>query len=107
MADSTAGHFQTDLLHPVSSDVPTSPDCLDKVIDYVPGIFQENSFTIQYILDTSDKLSTELFQDKSEEASLDLVFELVNQLQYHTHQENGIEICMDFLQGTCIYGRIV
>lgn len=74
-------------------------------MDYVPGVFQDNSFTIQYILDTSDKLSTELFQDKSEEASLDLVFELVNQLQYHTHQENGIEICMDFLQGTCIYGR--
>uniref|UniRef100_A0A8C9QIM1 TCDD inducible poly(ADP-ribose) polymerase n=1 Tax=Spermophilus dauricus TaxID=99837 RepID=A0A8C9QIM1_SPEDA len=105
VADSTAGHFQTDLLHPVSSDIPTSPDCIDKVMDYVPGVFQDNSFTIQYILDTSDKLSTELFQDKSEEASLDLVFELVNQLQYHTHQENGIEICMEFLQGTCIYGR--
>ncbi|EPY78368.1 hypothetical protein CB1_001103008 [Camelus ferus] len=105
VADSTAGHFQTDLLHPVSGDVPASPDCIDKVMDYVPGVFQDNSFTIQYILDTSDKLSTELFQDKSEEASLDLVFELVNQLQYHTHQENGIEICMDFLQGTCIYGR--
>lgn len=105
VADATTGHFQTDLLHSVSSDVPTSPDCIDKVMDYVPGVFQDNSFTIQYILDTSDKLSTELFQDKSEEASLDLVFELVNQLQYHTHQENGIEICMDFLQGTCIYGR--
>ncbi|XP_036705960.1 protein mono-ADP-ribosyltransferase TIPARP isoform X2 [Balaenoptera musculus] len=105
VADSTAGHFQPDLLHPVSSDVPASPDCIDKVMDYVPGVFQDNSFTIQYILDTSDKLSTELFQDKSEDASLDLVFELVNQLQYHTHQENGIEICMDFLQGTCIYGR--
>lgn len=105
VADSTAGHFQTDILHPVSSDVPASPDCIDKVMDYVPGVFQDNSFTIQYILNTSDKLSTELFQDKSEEASLDLVFELVNQLQYHTHQENGIEICMDFLQGTCIYGR--
>lgn len=105
VADSTPGHFQTDLLHPVSGDVPTSPDCIDKVMDYVPGAFQDNSFTIQYILDTSDNLSTELFQDKSEEASLDLVFELVNQLQYHTHQENGIEICTDFLQGTCIYGR--
>ncbi|XP_073930024.1 protein mono-ADP-ribosyltransferase TIPARP [Castor canadensis] len=105
VADSTTGHFQSDLLHSVSSDVPTSPDCIDKVMDYVPGVFQDNSFTIQYILDTSDKLSTELFRDKSEEASLDLVFELVNQLQYHTHQENGIEICVDFLQGTCIYGR--
>lgn len=105
VADSTAGHFQTALLHPVSSDVPVSPDCIDKAMDYVPGVFQDNSFTIQYILDTSDKLSTELFQDKSEEASLDLVFELVNQLQYHTHQENEIEICMDFLQGMCIYGR--
>ncbi|KAH0512115.1 TCDD-inducible poly [ADP-ribose] polymerase [Microtus ochrogaster] len=105
VADSTPGHFQTDLLHPVSGDVPTSPDCIDKVMDFVPGAFQDDSCTIQYILDTSDNLSTELFQDKSEEASLDIVFELVNQLQYHTHQENGIEICMDFLQGVCDYGR--
>ncbi|XP_041515362.1 protein mono-ADP-ribosyltransferase TIPARP isoform X2 [Microtus oregoni] len=104
VADSTPGHFQTDLLHPVSGDVPTSPDCIDKV-DFVPGAFQDDSCTIQYILDTSDNLSTELFQDKSDEASLDIVFELVNQLQYHTHQENGIEICMDFLQGICDYGR--
>lgn len=105
VADSTPGHFQTDLLHPVSGDVPTSPDCIDKVMEFVPGAFQDDGCTIQYILDTSDNLSTELFQDKSEEASLDIVFELVNQLQYHTHQENGIEICMDFLQGICDYGR--
>lgn len=45
-----------------------------------------------------------LFQDKSEEASLDLVFELLTQLQYHTHQADSVEICMDFLQGRCAYG---
>ncbi|XP_012871703.1 PREDICTED: TCDD-inducible poly [ADP-ribose] polymerase [Dipodomys ordii] len=106
-ADSTAGPFQAEVLHSVSGDVPapTSPDCVEKAGDCVPGVFEENTFTIQYILNTSNKLNTELFRDKSEEASLDLVFELVNQLQYHTHQENEIEICMDFLQGTCIYGR--
>lgn len=46
----------------------------------------------------------EIFQDKSEEASLDLVFELLTQLQYHTHQGDAVSICVDFLQGVCIYG---
>lgn len=46
----------------------------------------------------------ELFQDKSEEASLDLVFELLTQLQYHTHQSDSVDICVDFLQGLCVYG---
>lgn len=45
-----------------------------------------------------------MFRDKSEEASLDLVFELLTQLQYHTHQGDGIDICVDFLQGVCLYG---
>ncbi|XP_077467832.1 protein mono-ADP-ribosyltransferase TIPARP [Stigmatopora argus] len=45
-----------------------------------------------------------LFQDKSEEASLDLVFELLTQLQYHTHQADCVDICVDFLQGQCVYG---
>uniref|UniRef100_A0A671KL27 TCDD-inducible poly(ADP-ribose) polymerase n=1 Tax=Sinocyclocheilus anshuiensis TaxID=1608454 RepID=A0A671KL27_9TELE len=46
----------------------------------------------------------EIFQDKSEEASLDLVFELLTQLQYHTHQADAVSICVDFLQGVCVYG---
>ncbi|XP_068172948.1 protein mono-ADP-ribosyltransferase TIPARP [Antennarius striatus] len=46
-----------------------------------------------------------LFQDKSEEASLDLVFELLTQLQYHTHQADSVDICVDFLQGQCVYGN--
>lgn len=46
-----------------------------------------------------------LFQDKSEEASLDLVFELLTQLQYHTHQPDSVDICVDFLQGRCVYGN--
>ncbi|XP_054649548.1 protein mono-ADP-ribosyltransferase TIPARP isoform X1 [Dunckerocampus dactyliophorus] len=46
----------------------------------------------------------ELFQDKSEEASLDLVFELLTQLQYHTHQSDSVDICVGFLQGQCVYG---
>ncbi|XP_028650329.2 protein mono-ADP-ribosyltransferase TIPARP [Erpetoichthys calabaricus] len=54
--------------------------------------------------DNSNHLHTGLFQDKSEEASLDLVFELLTQLQYHTHQGDGIPICVDFLQGGCAFG---
>lgn len=46
-----------------------------------------------------------LFQDKSEEASLDLVFELLTQLQYHTHQSDSVDICVEFLQGRCVYGN--
>ncbi|KAG7276898.1 LOW QUALITY PROTEIN: hypothetical protein CRUP_034774 [Coryphaenoides rupestris] len=45
-----------------------------------------------------------LFQNKSEEASLDLVFELLTQLQYHTHQSEAVSVCVDFLQGLCVYG---
>ncbi|XP_036410239.1 protein mono-ADP-ribosyltransferase TIPARP-like isoform X2 [Megalops cyprinoides] len=45
-----------------------------------------------------------LFQGKSEEASLDLVFDLLTQLQYHTHQADAVPICMDFLRGACAYG---
>ncbi|KAK1785357.1 hypothetical protein P4O66_018737, partial [Electrophorus voltai] len=48
--------------------------------------------------------TNEIFQDKSEEASLDLVFELLTQLQYHTHQGDAVSVCVDFLQGVCVYG---
>ncbi|KAK3549184.1 hypothetical protein QTP70_034093 [Hemibagrus guttatus] len=46
----------------------------------------------------------ELFRDKSDEASLDLVFELLMQLQYHTRQEDAVHICVDFLCGVCLCG---
>ncbi|MFT7803135.1 TCDD-inducible poly ADP-ribose polymerase [Arapaima gigas] len=46
----------------------------------------------------------EMFEDKSDEASLDLVFELLTQLQYHTHAGDGVAICADFLRGICAYG---
>ncbi|XP_074154166.1 protein mono-ADP-ribosyltransferase TIPARP isoform X2 [Sminthopsis crassicaudata] len=102
--DPAVGPFQDALLHAAPSDVPVSPDCAEKAMECIPGLFQQDSYALQYNLNTSNKLNTGLFQGKSEEASLDLVFELLNQLQYHTHQENGIEICMDFLQGCCVYG---
>ncbi|XP_067851448.1 protein mono-ADP-ribosyltransferase TIPARP [Heptranchias perlo] len=54
---------------------------------------------------TEKDLKTGIFQDKSEEASIDLVFDLLTQLQYHTHQEDEIEICDEFLQGICVYGN--
>lgn len=45
-----------------------------------------------------------IFRGKSEEASLDLVFDFLTQLQYHTHREEGVAICVDFLRGACAYG---
>ncbi|KAF5893085.1 TCDD-inducible poly [ADP-ribose] polymerase, partial [Clarias magur] len=46
----------------------------------------------------------ELFRDKTDEASLDLVFELLMQLQYHTRQDDAVHVCVDFLRGACPYG---
>ncbi|KAI5097930.1 TCDD-inducible poly [ADP-ribose] polymerase, partial [Silurus meridionalis] len=46
----------------------------------------------------------ELFRDKSDEASLDLVFELLMQLQYHTRQDDAVPVCVDFLRGACLSG---
>ncbi|XP_048837682.1 protein mono-ADP-ribosyltransferase TIPARP [Brienomyrus brachyistius] len=69
------------------------------------GIYSSGSLQGADCLPMKDgQLKSEIFQDKSEEASLDLVFELLTQLQYHTHQGDGVEICVDFLQGVCVYG---
>ncbi|XP_041733706.2 protein mono-ADP-ribosyltransferase TIPARP-like [Coregonus clupeaformis] len=84
---SQGGNTMSDLF---ASKALRGPDCL----------------TIKYSMNTpslqADK--SEIFQDKSEEASLDLVFELLTQLQYHTHQADAVSICVDFLQGLCVYG---
>uniref|UniRef100_A0A8C6YPA2 TCDD inducible poly(ADP-ribose) polymerase n=1 Tax=Nothoprocta perdicaria TaxID=30464 RepID=A0A8C6YPA2_NOTPE len=97
--------FQDHPLHAPSSDATACPLFPDKILEsYTSGLFQENSCPVQYDLNPNDKFNAGIFQNKSEEASLDLVFELLNQLQYHTHQEDGVEICVDFLQGTCLYG---
>lgn len=64
-------------------------------------------------LDAADKTANgapsgvghgELFRDKTDEASLDLVFELLMQLQYHTRQDDAVHICVDFLRGACLCG---
>ncbi|NXK68149.1 PARPT polymerase, partial [Sylvietta virens] len=105
-ADNGNESFQDHPLHPSAGDGAACPLLPDKVLEsYTSGLLQESSCPMQYNLTPSNKFSAGIFQDKSEEASLDLVFELLNQLQYHTHQEDGIEICVDFLQGTCVYGR--
>ncbi|KAG9333133.1 hypothetical protein JZ751_013451, partial [Albula glossodonta] len=52
----------------------------------------------------SDHHGEGIFQGKSEEASLDLVFDFLTQLQYHTHQAGGVAICTNFLRGECVYG---
>ncbi|KAM4772260.1 protein mono-ADP-ribosyltransferase TIPARP [Rhinophrynus dorsalis] len=99
------GSFQDPLLQTNSVD-STSPDCLDKLLEsYSTGLFQDNSCLDQYNLNQNNNSDSGMFQDKTEEASLLLVFELLNQLQYHVHQKDGIDICVDFLQGLCFYGN--
>ncbi|XP_027320299.3 protein mono-ADP-ribosyltransferase TIPARP [Anas platyrhynchos] len=104
-AETSAEAFQDHPLHPAPGDAAACPLFPDKVLEScTSALFPESSCPVQYALNPSNKFSAGIFQDKSEEASLDLVFELLNQLQYHTHQEDGIEICVDFLQGACVYG---
>lgn len=104
-ADNRNESFQDHSLHPAAGDGAACPLFPDKILEcYTSALFQGSSCPMQYDLNPSNKFSAGIFQDKSEEASLDLVFELLNQLQYHTHQEDGIEICVDFLQGMCVYG---
>ncbi|XP_053315300.1 protein mono-ADP-ribosyltransferase TIPARP [Spea bombifrons] len=105
----TAAHtsnesFQDPILQANPED-STSSVCLDKIIEnYSNGLFQDSSCLDQYSLN-QDNTNTGIFQDKTEEASLLLVFELLNQLQYHVHQNDGIDICVEFLQGLCFYGN--
>ncbi|OCT78680.1 protein mono-ADP-ribosyltransferase TIPARP isoform X2 [Xenopus laevis] len=98
------GSFQDPLLQTVSTDF-TNPGFLDKLPEsYSSGLFQDNGSLDQYSLNQNNS-SAGIFQDKTEEASLLLVFELLNQLQYHVHQKDGVDICVDFLQGLCFYGN--
>ncbi|KAK7882880.1 hypothetical protein WMY93_029054 [Mugilogobius chulae] len=85
-------HKSNDLLTSVAKSLPLK-DCTA-----VPE-------TLPLLLPSAQSDKGELFQDKSEEASLDLVFELLTQLQYHTHQADSVDICVDFLQGLCVYGN--
>lgn len=99
------GSFQDPLLQTNSSD-PTNPVCLDKMIEsYSSGLFQDTSLLDQYNVSQNNNSNAGIFEDKTEEASLLLVFELLNQLQYHVHQKDGIDICVEFLQGLCFYGK--
>ncbi|KAF7243163.1 Protein mono-ADP-ribosyltransferase TIPARP [Varanus komodoensis] len=98
--------FQDRSLHAASGDAAAFPLCPGKILEgYPPGVLPDNnSCLVRCNGNPSDKFGAGLFQNKSEEASLDLVFELLNQLQYHTHQKDRVDICVDFLQGMCIFG---
>ncbi|XP_053246323.1 protein mono-ADP-ribosyltransferase TIPARP isoform X1 [Podarcis raffonei] len=106
VTSSASEPFQDHSLHAASSDAAAFLSCPDKILEGYPVVLQDNnnSFMGQCHLNPADKFGDGLFQDKSEEASLDLVFELLNQLQYHTHQKDGVDICVDFLQGVCLLG---
>lgn len=92
--------------HAISGDAAAFCSCPEKILEgYPPGVVQDHSISlVPCDSKPTDKFGAGLFQDKSEEASLDLVFELLNQLQYHTHQKDEVDICVDFLQGVCVLG---
>ncbi|XP_068136951.1 protein mono-ADP-ribosyltransferase TIPARP [Hyperolius riggenbachi] len=103
--NTATGSFQDPLLQTSSSD-STDPTCLDKILEsYSSGLFQDTSSLDQYNVSQNSHLNAGIFEDKTEEASLLLVFELLNQLQYHVHQKDGIDVCVEFLQGLCFYGK--
>ncbi|KAG8581041.1 hypothetical protein GDO81_007529 [Engystomops pustulosus] len=96
--------FQDPLLQTNSSD-STSSISLDKMLEsYSSGLFQDTSCLDQYNVSQNNS-NAGIFEDKTDEASLLLVFELLNQLQYHVHQKDGVDICVEFLQGLCFYGK--
>ncbi|KAM8953558.1 protein mono-ADP-ribosyltransferase TIPARP [Pelodytes ibericus] len=104
-AANTATESFQDTLMQVNSSDSVGSECLDKSSEkYSTGLFQDNECPDQHSL-SLDTSNTGIFQDKTDEASLLLVFELLNQLQYHVHQNDGIDICVDFLQGLCFYGK--
>lgn len=99
---------QTDVPLAPTSSIPFRDNLVQSnVISTCPGeassLFPESSFISQPTLGHQE-VKSGIFHDKTEEASLDLVYELLTQLQYHTHVGNGIEICVEFLQGVCVYG---
>lgn len=73
-------------------------DSQESVVAVAPLVALESDQTWQDL-----DVNGELFRDKSDEASLDLVFELLMQLQYHTRPDD-VPICVEFLGGTCVYG---
>lgn len=108
--DATAANAASTLFQdahmPMSPTHAASSVCPDKTTDScTAGLFQDGSCLGQCSFTHSSNANTGLFQGQTEEASLLLLFELLNQLQYHIHQEDGIEICVAFLEGTCSHGR--
>ncbi|KAM9317271.1 protein mono-ADP-ribosyltransferase TIPARP [Gastrophryne carolinensis] len=105
VSNTGSGSFQDPLSQTNSSD-STNPACLDKLLEsYSLGLSQETNCLDQYNMSQNNHSNSGIFEDKTEEASLLLVFELLNQLQYHIHQKDGIDICVEFLQGLCFYGK--
>lgn len=96
--------FQDPLLQANPSD-SSNPDSLDKASEKSAAVFFQDLSCLDQFNFNQHHASTGIFQDKTEEASLLLVFELLNQLQYHVHQKDGVDICVDFLQGLCFYGK--
>ncbi|XP_064841645.1 protein mono-ADP-ribosyltransferase TIPARP-like [Oncorhynchus masou masou] len=117
--DSNERRFQLKL-HPRAREVAATPPTPDTPLVSPPSqggntmidLFASKALRGANCLTIKDGKKTpslqadkgEIFQDKSEEASLDLVFDLLTQLQYHTHQADSVSICVDFLQGLCVYG---
>ncbi|XP_069474534.1 protein mono-ADP-ribosyltransferase TIPARP [Ambystoma mexicanum] len=105
VANAPVAQFQDPHLHTGPTGGTTSV-CPEKTLEsYTSGPFQTISCPGPSVVSQSSSVNPGLFQGQTEEASLLLLFELLNQLQYHIHQDDGIEICVAFLEGTCFHGR--
>ncbi|XP_007886976.1 protein mono-ADP-ribosyltransferase TIPARP [Callorhinchus milii] len=87
---------------------PMATDCPTPLYHQIPGshdlLLLGQSGAEEDLKVAAAAVDGGIFQDKSEEASIDLVFDLLTQLQYHTHSEEGVQVCDEFLQGKCAYG---
>lgn len=103
---SAAANFHSPAHSTPNPNNAVSADCLDNAGHPHAVTLYQRPLCPDLLQQQGDKdVNTGIFQDKSEEASIDLVFDLLTQLQYHTHQDDGIETCEEFLQGTCAYGN--
>lgn len=79
------------------TDLPVAPTGQDAFADRVEQDLQEAESLVGVAGEDTPELEEEL--------TLDHILEVVNQLQYHTHKEEGIEVCSAFLLGCCLYGQ--
>ncbi|XP_069502421.1 protein mono-ADP-ribosyltransferase TIPARP-like [Ambystoma mexicanum] len=100
-----------DCTSPGQEDSRKDPQCGLKLSDLVStGVVTRDTFsdTVEQAFQDAESLAAVAAEDVSkleEDLTIDHILEVVNQLHYHIHKEEGIEICPNFLLGCCLNGH--